>query len=229
MSLQMPPDDGGYAPAEEDSLSSPSHDGPPAAGEWIVIPRNVVARTVEGAPFPLSRYASRTGCEWVPASVALDNCAFPLEFDEKRSTMLLADDVDEETVRRIEFILNRRLTIALAPRERVARLIEVAYGLKIGDLDVAACGRNFRARCTRRWSDLLPTPDEAVRFCGDCSRPVYYCRDDEELRLRGAAGQCAAIDLYLIEPREEVMGLLQMIDEERSDPPAPTPPRSSGE
>jgi hypothetical protein len=225
----MPPAGGGYAAAEEDSLPSPSNDGPPAAGEWIVIPRDVAARTNEGAPVPLPRYVSRTACEWVPASVALDNCAFPLEFDEKRSTMLLADDADEETVRRIEFILNRRLTIARAPRERVARLIEVAYGLKLGERDVAACGRNFRARCTRRWSDLLPTPDEAVRFCGDCSRPVYYCRDDEELRLRGAAGQCAAVDLYLIEPREEFMGLLEMVDEERSDPPAPTlPPPSAG-
>jgi hypothetical protein len=54
MSLQMPPEGGGYSRVTEDSERQT--EGPPAEGEWIVIPRDIVAKTQEGHPFPLPRY-----------------------------------------------------------------------------------------------------------------------------------------------------------------------------
>lgn len=218
MSLQMPSEGGGYSGEPQDF--SQRTEGPPTEGEWIVIPRSVIARNRDGEPFPLPRYANREGCEWIPASVAIENCAFPLEYDERRSTILLADDADEQTMERLEFILNRRLTIAFALREYVARLIEVAYGRRSGERESNSCGRRFRSQCTLQWSGLLPTSDENVRFCNDCSRPVYYCRDDEELRLRSSAGQCAAFDLYSIDRgSESIVGDLLMGDVELTPPP----------
>jgi hypothetical protein len=160
--------------------------------------------------------SSREYCDYLPASVAEDNCAFPIAVDTQRLTLLLPDDVDEDTTLLLEFILNRPLEIVLAPRERVARLFRIAYGKRTGERQVASCGGKFRARCTLDWNDLLPTSQSNVRFCADCSRPVYYCGDDEELRLRSAAGQCAAIDLLRIEESDGgvTMGLTEFVDPE---------------
>jgi uncharacterized protein (TIGR02996 family) len=56
----------------------------------------------------------------------------------------------------------------------------------------------FKFKCPKRWTELTPTEEPAVRHCGTCDRHVHFCATREEVIARGAAKECVAFDASLI-------------------------------
>jgi uncharacterized protein (TIGR02996 family) len=67
--------------------------------------------------------------------------------------------------------------------------------------------------CDRRWDELSPTSDEAVRFCDSCRDNVHYCDTIMAAREHAWQGHCVVVDLGVIrrerdlEPRQMVLGI----------------------
>jgi len=66
--------------------------------------------------------------ELVPESVARECCVLPLSSDEDSLTVLISDPNDVETLDKLRFILDRRITTALASRESISEAINRYYG-----------------------------------------------------------------------------------------------------
>jgi type IV pilus assembly protein PilB len=66
--------------------------------------------------------------ELVPESVARENCVLPFAEDDNGLRVLIADPNDVETLDKLRFILDRRISIALAPREAIREAINRYYG-----------------------------------------------------------------------------------------------------
>ncbi len=56
----------------------------------------------------------------------------------------------------------------------------------------------FTFLCERRWEDLQPTDDRAVRFCEGCQQRVFYCDTITEARRHAREARCIAVDLGVI-------------------------------
>ena len=52
--------------------------------------------------------------------------------------------------------------------------------------------------CDRRWEELNPTEERAVRFCEACRQNVHYCDTIVEARRHARDGHCIAVDLGVI-------------------------------
>ncbi len=68
--------------------------------------------------------------ELVPESVARENCVLPLsvDVDDDSLTVLLSDPFDVEALDKLRFILDRKIDIALAPRESIMAAVNRYYG-----------------------------------------------------------------------------------------------------
>lgn len=51
----------------------------------------------------------------------------------------------------------------------------------------------FEFECPKKWASLKKDGRLDSRFCEVCSRRVYLCVTDEELRARAEAGECVVI------------------------------------
>jgi uncharacterized protein (TIGR02996 family) len=159
---------------------------------------------------------------------------------------------DPASATKAEFL---RLTVELAagrgPRgwrkARRKRLQQLAAGLDtdwlavVSRLAVENCqGKRARAEsrrtyplrfdylCDRRWEDLRPTDDAAVRTCDGCRQIVHYCDTIMEARQHAHAGHCIAVDLGVIrcagdlEPPRAFLGYLSPAtlrrEQERAQP-----------
>jgi uncharacterized protein (TIGR02996 family) len=56
----------------------------------------------------------------------------------------------------------------------------------------------FDFLCDRRWENLQPTGDRAVRFCDACKQNVHYCETITEARRHAWDGHCIAVDIGVI-------------------------------
>jgi type IV pilus assembly protein PilB len=65
--------------------------------------------------------------ELVPESVARENVILPLVEDEDALKVIVSDPYDIDTVEKLRFILNRRIEIALAPRDKILEAINKYY------------------------------------------------------------------------------------------------------
>jgi type IV pilus assembly protein PilB len=65
--------------------------------------------------------------ELVPESVARENAIIPLAEEEDALKIIVSDPYDIDTVEKLRFILNRRIEIALAPREKILEAINKYY------------------------------------------------------------------------------------------------------
>ena len=65
--------------------------------------------------------------ELVPESVARENNVLPLSEEEDSLKVIVCDPYDIDTVEKLRFILNRKIDIALAPRERISEAINKYY------------------------------------------------------------------------------------------------------
>ena len=69
----------------------------------------------------------------------------------------------------------------------------------------------FKFRCFKGWDDLEETDQIAVRFCGECKKPVYYCETQEQLNFAIANDKCVAIRRDHPSGRLEQLSLGQVI------------------
>src|SRR5436190_8358320 len=65
--------------------------------------------------------------ELVPESVARENNVLPLSEQEDSLKVIISDPYDIDTIEKLRFILNRKIDIALAPRERITEAINKYY------------------------------------------------------------------------------------------------------
>lgn len=66
--------------------------------------------------------------ELVPESVARENIILPMSEDEDTLCVIVSDPLDLETIDKLRFILNRKIEIALAPRDQISEAINRYYG-----------------------------------------------------------------------------------------------------
>ena len=71
--------------------------------------------------------------ELVPESVARENVIIPLSSDETSLTVVCSDPEDFEMIDKLQFIMNRQIKIALAPRDAILGAINRHYGQNIGE------------------------------------------------------------------------------------------------
>lgn len=50
----------------------------------------------------------------------------------------------------------------------------------------------FSFKCPKDWNSLVQTPFKDIRFCGQCSKPVFFCRESAQVQWAGDNRQCAA-------------------------------------
>ena len=61
--------------------------------------------------------------ELVPESVARENAILPMDEEDGALRVIISDPMDFETLDKLRFILNRKVEIALAPRETIVDAI----------------------------------------------------------------------------------------------------------
>ena len=66
--------------------------------------------------------------ELVPESVARENSILPMSEDDGALRVILSDPNDLDTIEKLRFILNRKVDVALAPRETIMEAINKYYG-----------------------------------------------------------------------------------------------------
>ncbi|HWB09106.1 MAG TPA: ATPase, T2SS/T4P/T4SS family [Pirellulales bacterium] len=71
--------------------------------------------------------------ELVPESVARENAILPMDERDGSLKVIISDPEDFETLDKLRFILNRRVEVALAPRESIVDAINRHYGLTEGE------------------------------------------------------------------------------------------------
>jgi hypothetical protein len=70
-----------------------------------------------------------------------------------------------------------------------------------------ALGAIVEYLCDRRWEDLKPTEERAVRFCEGCRHNVHYCDTIMEAREHAWQGHCIAVDLGVIRRPDDLAGV----------------------
>jgi len=71
--------------------------------------------------------------ELVPESVARENYILPIAEEEGALTVAMSDPNDLDTTEKLRFILNRKVEIALAPRDTILEAINKYYGQVEGE------------------------------------------------------------------------------------------------
>jgi uncharacterized protein (TIGR02996 family) len=127
------------------------------------------------------------------------------EPDDPALRLIYADWLDERDDPRGEFLRAEARLAALAPDDNArprlaARLRELRARIspdwlaRLDRVPVENCDVQFEFVCPRRWQQLQPTKDSAVRYCDRCERRVYYCRSVDEAREHAQKGHCIAVD-----------------------------------
>ncbi|MDB5312521.1 MAG: hypothetical protein JWO38_6723 [Gemmataceae bacterium] len=62
----------------------------------------------------------------------------------------------------------------------------------------------FDVVCGKRWNELTPTKNRAVRFCEGCREKVHYCDTIVVARRHARAGHCIAVDLGIIRREQDL-------------------------
>ena len=113
--------------------------------------------------------------ELVPESVARENAVIPFAEEDGALKVLVSDPFDYETFEKLQFILNRKVNIALATRESILEAINRNYG-QMGDEAPTRCCRNspIRPSTSRKRKRMAAATAKtstkpAPRSCGWCS------------------------------------------------------------
>lgn len=153
--------------------------------------------------------------ELVPESVARENIVLPLAGDEDAIKIIASNPNDLETIDKLRFILNRKIELALAPRENILEAINRYYGQIEGE-----SADSILQEFTDTAIDFTATDsdaggaDEAV---DENSAPVVRL---VQLMI-GEAVQTRASDIH-VEPFEDRVRIRYRIDGvlvERDSPP----------
>lgn len=127
-----------------------------------------------------------------------------------------------------------RLTVRLLepdrPKEDDGELQQLAAQLDtrwlavVSRLKVEICGREpekragrqvvrlaFDVVCDKRWDEMAPTADAAVRHCQSCREKVHYCDTIMAAREHARRGHCVAVDLGITRHEGDVSSLQMML------------------
>lgn len=153
--------------------------------------------------------------ELVPESVARENAILPMNEEDGALKVIISDPMDFETLDKLRFILNRKVEIALAPRESIVDAINRHYGLTEGEsADSMLQEFTDTAIDFTETEETAATSDEAV---DETSAPIVrlvHLIITEAVQLR-------ASDIH-IEPFENRVRVRYRIDgvlQERDSPP----------
>ena len=153
--------------------------------------------------------------ELVPESVARENTVVPLAEDDGTLKVIVCDPLDLETMDKLRFILNRKIEIALAPRENISETINKYYG-QIAEESADSMLQEF----TDTAIDFTETEDDAMTsddVVDENSAPIVRL---VQLMITEAV-QLRASDIH-VEPFEERLRIRYRIDGrliERDSPP----------
>jgi type IV pilus assembly protein PilB len=155
--------------------------------------------------------------ELVPESVARENAVIPLAEEDGALKVLVSDPFDYETFEKLQFILNRKVNIALATRESILEAINRNYG-QMGDESADSMLQEF----TDTAIDFTETEEGEGGGGGDedvdeTSAPIVRL---VQLMI-GEAVQLRASDIH-IEPFDDRVRIRYRIDGvlvERDSPP----------
>ncbi len=155
-----------------------------------------------------------TVLELVPESVARENVVLPLAEEDGTLKVIVSDPTDYETFDKLQFILNRRIEIALAPREAILEAINRCYGQTIGE-----SADSMLQELTDTAIDFTETEEETAgeEEIDESSAPIVRL---VQLLITEAV-QLRASDIH-IEPFEERIRIRYRIDGvlvERDNPP----------
>jgi len=144
--------------------------------------------------------------ELVPESVARENGILPLAEEEDSLKVIVSNPYDIDTIEKLRFILNRRVEIALAPRENILEAINRYYGQTEGE-----SADSIMQEFTDTAIDFTETTSTVQQAGGEAidenSAPIVRLVDlmiKEALQLR-------ASDIH-IEPFEDVVRIRYRID-----------------
>lgn len=153
--------------------------------------------------------------ELVPESVARENAVIPLSEDDGALKVLVSDPYDYDTIEKLQFILNRKIDIALATRESILEAINRNYG-QMGDESADSMLQEF----TDTAIDFTETEEDRGdddENVDEASAPVVRL---VQLMISEAV-QLRASDIH-IEPFEDRVRIRYRIDGvlvERDSPP----------
>lgn len=128
----------------------------------------------------------------MPETVAYEDSVLAVSVNQKTVRIIIPPEENrQETIEKVEFLLDKRVIVDTADREQLDAAVEFYYSARRAK--VKDCPPRFQFRCPQRWFNLSPTEDGNVRFCGECQRNVYLCRNVDEWRLHAGQGHCVAI------------------------------------
>ena len=144
--------------------------------------------------------------ELVPESVARENSVLPLSEGEDSLKVIISDPYDIDTIEKLRFILNRKIDIALAPKERIMEAINKYYTQVEGESadSVLQEFTDTAIDFTETETQGQVTSNEAV---DENSAPVVRL---VQLMITEAV-QLRASDIH-VEPFEEVVRIRYRID-----------------
>ncbi len=154
--------------------------------------------------------------ELVPESVARENAILPMAEAGESLKVIISDPLDFDVLEKLRFILDRKVEIALAPREKIIEAINRHYGQAEGE-SADSMLQEFTDTAidfTETEGDALDSEDEAV---DESSAPVVRL---VQLIINEAV-QLRASDIH-IEPFEDRIRIRYRIDGrlvERDSPP----------
>ncbi len=153
--------------------------------------------------------------ELVPESVARENAVIPMGETDDSLRVLVSDPDDFETIEKLQFILNRKIEIALATRESILEAINRNYGQIDGE-----SADSMLQEFTDTAIDFTETEEDQVdedQTVDESSAPIVRL---VQLMI-GEAVQLRASDIH-IEPFEDKIRIRYRIDGrlvERDSPP----------
>lgn len=153
--------------------------------------------------------------ELVPESVARENKILPMTEEDGVLTVIVSDPDDYNTMDKLRFILNRKVEIALAPRENILEAINKYYGQIEGE-----SADSMLQEFTDTAIDFTETEDESrtgAEVIDENSAPIVRL---VQLMIQEAV-QFRASDIH-VEPFEDRVRIRYRIDgvlTERDSPP----------
>jgi len=155
--------------------------------------------------------------ELVPESVARENAILPLAEEEDALKVIVSDPFDIDTVEKLRFILNRRIEIALAPRDKILEAINKYYSQIEGESADSVLQEFTDTKIDFTETETTTAATGPGEVVDENSAPIVRL---VQLMI-GEAVQLRASDIH-VEPFEEIVRIRYRIDgilHKRDSPP----------
>ncbi len=155
--------------------------------------------------------------ELVPESVARENAILPLAEEDDALKVIVSDPYDIDTVEKLRFILNRRIEIALAPRDKILEAINKYYSQIEGESADSVLQEFTDTKIDFTETETTTQAIGAGEVVDENSAPIVRL---VQLMIQEAV-QLRASDIH-VEPFEEIVRIRYRIDgvlHKRDSPP----------